>query len=448
MKLNDIHKVYFIGAGGIGMSALAHYMIYLGKNVAGYDRTPTEITQGLSDMGMYIQFTDDLKLIPNLFLDKNTWVVYTPAIKREENRILEYYLSNDYKVVKRAEYLALITKDTISLAVAGTHGKTSTTSLLGHILKVSNIPTTSFLGGIAANYNSNLIIGGNTYTVVEADEFDKSFLQLTPDYACITSIDADHLDIYGQAENLKSTFKEFATLAKKKLFVRKGIPINGITYGINEDADYNATNLRIENGVYIFDVNTLSDQIKDLKIQQPGKHNVLNTVAALAMANSIGVSLQDIAKALLSFKGVNRRFSYRIKTADLVMIDDYAHHPTEIDAMFKTVREIYPKDKVLVVFQPHLYSRTRDFEDDFVASLSQFDDIILLPIYPAREKKIAGVSSNVLVTKIKETNLNVKLVEKKHLIQKIKEVNNKIVLMLGAGDIGEMVKGVAASLIK
>lgn len=446
MNTNTLHKVYFIGAGGIGMSALAKYMLHLGKEVAGYDRTPSIITQTLSDLGMYIQFSDDLQLIPEKFIDKQTLIVYTPAIKKEENRILTYFLNQAYQVIKRAEFLAQITKNTISLAVAGTHGKTSTSSLLGHILKENNISATSFLGGIATNYNSNLLLGGDKYTVVEADEFDRSFLQLQPDYACITSIDADHLDIYKTKESLVDTFKEFASLAKKGLFVRKGIPIKGTTYGIDENADYEATRIRIENESSFFDVKTPKEVIKNIKINQPGKYNVLNTMAALAMANSIGVSLQNIAKALLSYQGVHRRFSYRINTDTMVLIDDYAHHPTEINAVYETTRKLYPNNEILVIFQPHLFSRTRDFQEEFVTSLAKFDAILVLPIYPAREKPIQGISSKNLVNKIRKRNKQVSIIHPTEISNKIQEMKKSVVLMLGAGDIGEMVKDVEKEL--
>jgi len=446
LNIKTIHKVYFIGAGGIGMSALAKYMLHLGKEVAGYDRTPTLITLALSDLGMYIQFADNLSLIPEKYIEKDTLIVFTPAIKKEENQILNYFLTNDFKVIKRAELLAKITQNTISLAVAGTHGKTSTSSLLGHILKENKISATSFLGGISENYNSNLILGGDTYSVVEADEFDRSFLQLNPHYACITSVDADHLDVYKKEGNLVEAFKEFAALTKKELFIKKGIPIKGTTYGIDENADYNATNLRIENGKYIFDVTTPKEVYKNIIINQPGKYNVLNTMAALAMANSIGVSLQNIAKALLSYKGVQRRFSYRIQTDSLVLIDDYAHHPTEINVIHQTIRELYPNKEVLVIFQPHLYSRTRDFQEDFIKSLSQFNHVLLLPIYPAREKPIKGVSSKILVDEIKKINKKVSLVNPDELVSKIKETKSKLVLMIGAGDIGEMINNVQRDL--
>jgi UDP-N-acetylmuramate--alanine ligase len=442
MNINKIHRFYFVGAGGIGMSALARYLIHLGKKVAGYDRTASLVTLALSDLGMFIQFADDLKLIPKEFLEKDTLIVYTPAVKREDNHLLNYFLSSDYQVIKRAELLAKVTKNSISLAIAGTHGKTSTSSLLGHILHEAGLEATSFLGGITENYQSNLILGGTKYTVVEADEFDRSFLQLSPDYACITSIDADHLDVYGQAESLENTFKEFAALTKKKLFIKKGIPIVGTTYGIDENADYKALNIKIEKGTYIFDVQTPTQRINHIKINQPGRYNILNTLAAMAMANNIGVSLEEIKKSILSYKGVQRRFSYRIKNENQILIDDYAHHPTEIKAIYESIREMYPKEKILAVFQPHLYTRTRDFEKDFVDILSKFDQIILLPIYPAREKPIAGVSSKNLVKLIKRQNLNVSWVEENELFLTIKESAYKLIVMMGAGDIGKMVKEV------
>ncbi len=449
MNLSKIHSVYFIGIGGIGMSALARYMQHIGKNVAGFDRTPSQITQDISDLNIYIQFTDDLNFVPNAFLDKeNTLIVYTPAVKRQENVLLDYFLNEKYQVVKRAELLGIITQNTFCLAVAGTHGKTTTSSILGHILKEAEVSATSFLGGIAENYNSNLIIGGDKYTVVEADEFDRSFLQLKPDIACITSVDADHLDIYNNANELVEAFKQFGALASKKLFVHKGIPIEAQTYGINDAADYEAKNIGIDKGAYVFDVQTPFENYEDLKIFLPGKHNVLNTMAALAMANSIGVSLPAIAKALLSYKGVHRRFSYRLQTDNYILIDDYAHHPTEIDSVLEAVSEMYPDQKTLAVFQPHLFSRTRDFQSGFVKSLAQFDEILVVPIYPAREHPIQGVTSEVLVNEIQEINTNVQFVEPADLKYKIVESRIQVIIMMGAGDIGEMVFDVQEFLKK
>ena len=388
------------------MSAIANYFKCNGKNVAGFDKTPTEITADLNKMDIQIHFEDSVALIPNQFKNNtNTIVIYTPAVPKNHSE-LNYFIDNDFTVLKRSEILGEITKNTFCFAVAGTHGKTTTSTILGHILKEAGTNATSFLGGISENYHSNLILGGRGISVVEADEFDRSFLKLSPTIACITSMDADHLDIYGEHSALEQSFKDFAAKVSKTLIVRKGLPVEGLTFGIEEQADYNAQNIRIENGAYIFDVKTPLEIIKNVKINLPGKHNVLNTVAALAMANSFGISLHVIAKALLTFQGIKRRFSYKINTENLVLIDDYAHHPTEINAVLNAVRELYPTKKVLGVFQPHLFSRTRDFIDDFAASLSQFDELILLNVYPARELPIEGVNSAWLLGKISIENKN------------------------------------------
>jgi UDP-N-acetylmuramate--alanine ligase len=437
LNLKNIHNVYFIGIGGIGMSAIATYFKSLGKNVAGFDKVESEITKTLQNSGVAIHFTDAVDLIPLEFLNKeHTLIVYTPAIPLTHSE-LNYFINNLYTVVKRSAILGEITKNSFCMAVAGTHGKTTTSTILGHILKEANVNATSFLGGISENYNSNLILGGSKITVVEADEFDKSFLTLSPTIACITSIDADHLDVYGNHSILENSFKEFASKVSDTLIVRKGLPIKGVTYGINDGSDYEAKNISIERGSYIFDVQTPLELIKNIKINLPGKHNVLNTVAALAIATSFGVPLPSIAKALLSFKGIKRRFSYKIKTDNLVLIDDYAHHPTEINAVAQSVKELYPSQKVLGVFQPHLYSRTRDFMGDFAKSLSQFDELILLDIYPAREEPIAGVSSENLLSKIKGNNSQ--LSSKDELVANIIKSNAQIIVIMGAGDIGDFV---------
>ncbi|MBL4939507.1 MAG: UDP-N-acetylmuramate--L-alanine ligase, partial [Lutibacter sp.] len=394
--------------------------------------------------GIDIHFNDAVDLIPSEFKhNKETIIVYTPAVP-ENHSELKFFLSNHFTVFKRSEILGEITKNSVCLAVAGTHGKTTTSAILGHILKEASIDATSFLGGISENYNSNLILGGSEITVVEADEFDRSFLKLSPNIACITSMDADHLDIYGDHAELKNSFKEFAEKVSDKLIVRKGLPINGSTYGIDDNADYDAKNIRIENGEYIFDVQTPSEFFKNLKINLPGKHNVLNTVAALAMANIFGVSLHAIAKALLTFKGIKRRFSYKIKTANLVLIDDYAHHPTEINAVVDAIKEMYPTKKVLGIFQPHLYSRTRDFVNDFAISLARFDELILLDVYPARELPISGITSNWLLHKIAVEKKVVSSKEK--LIENILKSKAQIIVMIGAGDIGELVEIVKNNL--
>ena len=432
-----------MGIGGIGMSAIARYFASNGKQVAGYDKTPSQITKGLETLGVDIHFDDALKNIPISFLNKKTTlVVYTPAVPTKHIE-LNYFIDNNFTVLKRAEILGQITASTFCLAVAGTHGKTTTSSILGHIMRCEN--ATSFLGGIAENYNSNLILGEDKISVVEADEFDRSFLQLSPNIACVTSMDADHLDIYGEAEALQESFFAFSQKVSDTLIVAKGLPLKGLTYAVNEDADYKAFNLRIESGTYIFDVETPSETITNIEFHLPGKHNVMNALAALAMADVYGVSLEVIKESLFSFKGVKRRFTYKIKTEDFILIDDYAHHPTEINAVENSVREMYPEEKVLVVFQPHLFSRTRDFIDDFAAALSKFDEVLLLDIYPAREEPIEGVNSNWLLGKI--NNKNKKLVQKNNLVKDINNSTAKVVTMLGAGDIGVLINEVTNQLL-
>jgi len=438
------NSFYFIGIGGIGMSAIARYFSTHGKQVGGYDKTPSEITNTLEELGAKIHFDDGINNIPTSFLNpEETIVVYTPAIS-ENNIELRYFLENNFTVLKRSEILGKITESTFCLAVAGTHGKTTTSAILGHIMTAVN--ATSFLGGIAENYNSNLILGATEITVVEADEFDRSFLKLSPNVACVTSMDADHLDIYGDAESLHASFDAFAHKVSDTLIVAKGLPLKGLTYAINEVADYEALHLKIENGKYIFDVKTPSSEIKNIEFHLPGQHNVMNALAALAMADVYGISLESIKKHLSTFKGVKRRFSYKIKTADFVLIDDYAHHPTAINAVENSIREMYPNEKVLVVFQPHLFSRTKDFMYDFASTLSKFEEVLLLPIYPAREKPIVGVNSEMLLQKI--TSKHKRITNKNNLVKDIKNSSAKIVVMLGAGNIGEMINEVTSQLLK
>ncbi|NRB84174.1 MAG: UDP-N-acetylmuramate--L-alanine ligase [Winogradskyella sp.] len=440
MRLSAINKVYFIGIGGIGMSALARYFVANGKSVSGYDKTPSDITKALQDLGVYIHFNDDIINIDPKFLNKDdTLVVYTPAIPKSHSE-LHYFKTNGFNVHKRSVVLGEITKQTKCLAVAGTHGKTTTTSILGHLLQVCGAPVTAFLGGISENYNSNVILNGTDVTVVEADEFDRSFLTLSPDLACITSMDADHLDIYVDASELIKSFKDFAECIKPngKLFIKNGLPLAGITYGIEDDSDYSANNVKIENGCYVFDFKTPNGLSRDFKFNLPGRHNLSNAIIALAMADDFGCPHNQLAKALASYKGVKRRFTYQIKTDDFVFIDDYAHHPEEINAVHQAVREMYPEKKVLAIFQPHLFSRTRDFADEFAESLSQFDELLLLDIYPARELPIEGVTSSWLLDKVKSEHK--KLASKSNLIDDIKKSRAQIILTIGAGDIGEEVK--------
>ena len=425
------------------MSALARYFCKIGMNVAGYDKTSTKITEELEKLGIQIHFNDDQNFISKEFKEiNNTLVVYTPAIPRDHSE-LNYFNNSGFKILKRAEVLGLITKNTFCFAVAGTHGKTTTSCILGHIMQPYN--ATSFLGGISENYHSNLILGSNEISVVEADEFDRSFLNLSPNIACITSMDADHLDIYGEPAALEASFQEFSNKVSDILIVAKGSKIKGLTYAVNEDADYQINNIKIDNGNYIFDVKTPKNTIKDISFSLPGKHNLMNALAALAMANSYGISLNNIKESLETFKGVERRFSYKIKTEELILIDDYAHHPTEINAVFDSVNEMYPKRKCTVVFQPHLFSRTRDFIDEFGIALSKFDEVLLLDIYPAREKPIDGVTSSWLLEKI--SHKNKKITHKKNLTKDIKNSDAKIIVMLGAGDIGMLVEGVKNELL-
>ena len=447
MNLKTIHKVYFIGIGGIGMSALARYFVANGKSVAGYDKTQTDITNALVDLGVAVHFEDSVAKIPSAFLNsEDTLVIYTPAIPKGHTEF-NHFNEHNFEILKRSAVLGEITRNTFCMAVAGTHGKTTTTSILGHLLNECNVPVTAFLGGVSENYNSNFILNGTEVTVVEADEFDRSFLTLSPDMAGVTSMDADHLDIYGDAEELRKSFIEFTKKLKPngKLFIKNGLPIDGITYGVEDDSDYTAQNVKIINGNYEFDLKTPKQTLHNFKFSLPGRHNLSNAIMALAMSVEYGIPHQQLAKALASYTGVKRRFTYQIKTDHLVFIDDYAHHPEEINAVHQAVREMYPKKKVLAIFQPHLYSRTRDFVDDFAKSLSQFDEVLLLDIYPARELPMEGVTSEWLLSKIE--NSHKKLVQKSDLISEIKASCASIILTIGAGDIGEQVKYIKQALI-
>jgi UDP-N-acetylmuramate--alanine ligase len=445
MNLNQIHNVFFIGIGGIGMSALARYFKNIGKEVSGYDKTPTALTKELIESGINIHFEDRIDLIPEEFYPENTLVIVTPAVPKTHSQ-WNYFLEREFQLKKRAEVLGIITKDTFCFAVAGTHGKTTTSSILGHILFESGVDVTAFIGGIVENYNSNLIGNGKTVTVVEADEFDRSFLHLHPNIACITSMDADHLDIYGTSDAIEESFVEFANKIadKSRLFITTELPLEGTTVAVNDDAIYKAFNVRIADGSYLFDIATPNGILKDFSFGLPGRHNLMNALMAIAMAINFGTPTDAIAVALASFKGVRRRFSYQIKTDNLVYIDDYAHHPTEINAVHQAVRELYPEHKVLAVFQPHLFSRTSDFADDFAKSLSNFDEVLLMDIYPARELPMEGVTSEWLLSKME--NKNKKLVVKENVIESILASDAKVIVTIGAGDIGELVGSIKTAL--
>ncbi|SKB58589.1 UDP-N-acetylmuramate--L-alanine ligase [Salegentibacter holothuriorum] len=445
-ELNHIQNIYFIGIGGIGMSALARYFKSQGKNVAGYDKTSTSLSRMLEAENIVVVYDEKLTAVPAEFLKKeNTLIVYTPAVP-EAHQQLVHFKENEFELKKRAALLGLISKGITTLAVAGTHGKTTTTAILGHLLKETDAKVTGFLGGISEDIQSNLILKGEEVIVVEADEFDRSFLHLAPNIAAITSMDADHLDIYGKKEELEDTFRQFAKLVPENgtLFVKNGLPIVGKTFGIEDNADYSAQNIKIENGSYHFDLKTPTGVIEDFIFNLPGKHNLLNAITALAMAIQYESPIPKLARALYSFKGVKRRFSYKIKSDKLVLIDDYAHHPAEIAAVNQAVREMHPGKKVLAVFQPHLFSRTRDFVDDFAESLALFDELLLLDIYPAREIPIEGVTSSWLLEKVDSNSK--KLIQKENIIAEIKRSKPEVVVLMGAGSIGEEVESVKNAL--
>lgn len=446
MNLANIKQVYFIGIGGIGMSALARYFVQIGKTVAGYDKTPTTLTNQLIEQGIEICFEDTVSKIPPVFTNPNeTLVVITPAVPANHQQI-QFFKENHFHIIKRAAVLGLITQNTFCYAVAGTHGKTTTSAILAHILFENKSNMTAFLGGISENYQTNLLGTGSEISVVEADEFDRSFLRLHPNVACITSMDADHLDIYGNSEAIEASFIAFAEMVSepKNLFFPVGLPLQGTTLGIENEADYVVENIQIKNGSYHFDVKTPSIYIKDLVFHLPGRHNLMNALTALAMAFSQGVSEEQIRFSLDSFRGIKRRFSYQIKTDSLVYVDDYAHHPTEIKAVNQALRELYPNQKITAVFQPHLFSRTKDFGEDFAESLSEFDALLLLEIYPARELPMEGINASWLLEMI--TIADKKLVEKDNLIPALMASDSAIFVTIGAGDIGEMVSNIKNAL--
>ena len=428
------------------MSALARYFNAAGKNVFGYDRGRTELTRQLQREGIELINSDRVEDLPeDILQDRQSLIVYTPAIPQDHPQYL-HFTADSYTMEKRAAVLGNLTKGHFTLAVAGTHGKTTTSTILAHLLKETGSSITAFLGGIAENYHSNIILDGNEAMVVEADEFDRSFLKLSPNIAAITSMDADHLDIYGEDAQIKESFHAFAALVPNdgKLFFANGLPLKGTSVGVDDDADIAAVNIGVKNGIYHFDLRTKEKLFKGFELSLPGKHNLQNAVTALAMAIEFGAPPEFLANALALFKGVQRRFSYRIKQENFVLIDDYAHHPAEIAAVHQAVREMYAGKKVLAVFQPHLYSRTRDFAEAFADSLSLFDELLLLDIYPAREKPIEGITSEWLLNLVK--NDKKELVLKEQLSEVIKGKDAQVVVLMGAGDIGEEVEKIRKEL--
>ena len=437
MNLNNIENMFFIGIGGMGMSSLAEYFLNEKKHVGGYDRDISENTDRLQKLGIKILFNDSFDEINPKFINKhNTLIVYTPAIP-SSNRLLTEFSNSNFICIKRAELLGLVVKRGKCIAVAGTHGKTTTTSILAHLLNSSNISTTSFVGGILEDYNSNFLYNGNKLFLVEADEYDKSFLNLSPEYACITSIDPDHLDIYTDFQGVENGFISFINNLEKNgfLIVQEDLQFNHPKYGFNPNSDYYIKNIRVKNSNYLFDIITPDLNYNDITFPIPGKHNLLNALAAFIISIKLGCEINLLKPALASFKGVKRRFTYHVRNENKIYIDDYAHHPEEINSVFQAIKEIYPAQDILVAFQPHLFSRTRDFADEFAESLSQFDPVLLLDIYPARETPIDGINSLWLLDKI-DSPIK-KLVCKSELSTEILSQDMKINITMGAGDIGE-----------
>lgn len=446
MQIKDINKVFFLGIGGIGMSALARYFKARGKEVSGYDKTPTLLTSELVKEGIYITFEDSLD---TLMKDADL-VVFTPAIPKNHLQY-NYYLSNDFTIKKRAEVLGLIANELYNISIAGSHGKTSTSSLVAHILKTAEKDVTAFLGGVCLNFGSNYI-DGNTYAVVEADEFDRSFLQLTPNVALVTSVDTDHLDIYGNFEAIQESFKSFLSQVRPSgsIFLHQNIDQKVVPVGVKVEtysydqsvSDYYASNISVVDGATHFDLNTPNGIISNLILNYGGKHNAENAIGASAVALKVGVEESALRAGLETFKGVRRRFQTVYKSSKSIVIDDYAHHPREIDAVIQTVRNLYPEKHLTVIFQPHLFSRTKDLGTEFGASLSAADRVILLPIYPARELPIEGVTSQIILDAISIEDKGI--VEKQNILEKLKTVHTDgIIMTVGAGDIDTLTTPIA-----
>ncbi len=451
MKLDKIHNVYFLGVGGIGMSALARWFAHAGKNVSGYDRTSTDLTSKLQYEGIPIHFSDDINCVDKQVLNNpgESLIIYTPAIPKDHKEF-NYLKEKGFTIKKRAEVLGILSRAHFTIAVAGTHGKTTTSSMIAHILHHSEHGCSAFIGGIMTNYDSNLIIGNaDDPVVVEADEFDRSFLHINPDIAIVTSLDPDHLDIYGDHASMTETFSQFMGNTKKggtliintKVNIQKPA-INLISYSDGGKAF--AGNIQIQDAAIMFDYHGPGHHIEAISLSLPGMHNINNAVAAITSALLLGIPPKKVKEALKSYKGVRRRFEYIIKSDGFIFIDDYAHHPKEIQALISSVKTMYPDKKVTGIFQPHLYSRTRDFMQDFAESLEPLDEVILLNIYPAREEPLPGITSEVLLGMIK--NPNKKQLNKDQLIKDLMNNELEVLLTIGAGDIDQLVRPIAQAL--
>ena len=441
----NISSVYFIGIGGIGMSALARYFQFKGAKVAGYDRTPTPLTRQLEEEGIAIHYTEDLTVIPK----EVDCVVYTPAIPANHAELL-YYQTNGYRVLKRSDILQWITENTFNICIAGTHGKTTVSTMVAHLLRHSGYGCNAFLGGISANYGTNFWSSEKNVAVIEADEYDRSFLKLSPDIAIITAVDPDHLDIYGTPEEVEKAFISFSEKIKpggqlilqnrirSTIGFKQGI---SITYSAQDTtADVYATNIRLNNGSYVFDVAGKHFTIENVSLSMGGRHNIENAMAAIMVARQLGISDDAIRLALADFKGVKRRFEYRWNGPNKVLIDDYAHHPEELKALISGVRDVFPGQKISLVFQPHLFSRTKDLCEGFAESLDGADEVILLPIYPARELPMEGVSSEMIGYRMNQAMVH--LMSREACMRWIEHTKPALLVMAGAGDIDQLINEV------
>jgi UDP-N-acetylmuramate--alanine ligase len=443
MEIKDIKRAYFLGVGGIGMSALARYFNERGVAVSGYDKTETVLTKKLVSEGITIHYEDNIE-----FIDKAAeLVVYTPAVPKDHKE-LNYFLQHNYQLAKRSEVLGAITNSSYSICIAGTHGKTTTSTMVAHILRHSGYGCNAFLGGIAVNYNSNFWSNKKNVSVVEADEYDRSFLKLSPDVAIISSMDPDHLDIYGTAENMEQAFIDFSARIKpgglllSKYGLKRTVDLKAgkhLTFHLqHEDADVHAANIKMSRGSYLFDVQAHGWELKDVLLNMGGLHNIENMIAAITVAHHLEIEDDKIRAAVAAFKGVKRRFEYIIKNDEQVMVDDYAHHPEELRALLTGAKDLFPEVKCTVIFQPHLFSRTRDFADGFAATLDLADEVILLPIYPARELPMEGVTSEMVLNKMKINNK--KVLDKPAVLEWIANNKTELLITAGAGDIDTLVE--------
>ena len=457
MNIETIQSVYFVGAGGIGMSALIRYFLSKGKRVAGYDRTPSELTARLIKEGADIHYVEDVNLIPDWCKDSaSTLVVYTPAIPQEHVE-LNYFRTNSFEIHKRAQVLGIITRSSKALCVAGTHGKTTTSTMVAHLLHQSAVGCTAFLGGISKNYGTNLLLSQDSpYTVIEADEFDRSFHWLSPYMSVITATDPDHLDIYGTREAYLESFRHYTTLIQPDgvLIIHEGLALQPDvqpsvkTYTYNrESGDFHAENIRIGGGEIVIDFVAPDTRINDIRLGVPISINIENGVAAMALAHLSGVTDEDIRRGMDSFRGVDRRFDFKLKTDRIVFLSDYAHHPAEIAQSVKSVRELYRDKKITAIFQPHLYTRTRDFYREFANSLSLLDEVILTDIYPAREQPIPGVSSRLIYDHLRP-GIEKYLCRKEDVLSLLESKPIEVLIVLGAGDLDNYVPEISRLLEK